>query len=427
MPAFCYKTKESKMSPSPDHYVVLGVPKNASFQEIKDQYKKLLKENHPDQYKGLRAKYETEGDETLLKVIDEKIRMAEEACKLINEAYEVLSDPVKRKAYDEQVSTSEVKAPEIVIHPKRITFGTLTEGQKKSSSFTIENKGGPASAVHIDWEAKPDWGELVIEPDPDNTFPIKVAVVVDTRGIPSGRRKEKVVIDIDGSSFEVEVSLEVEAIPASPQPIHTVTKVMSPGGTTHGGTSSLLPLAGLLVGGILFFCGLVTIPPALKEAEHQRQRQQILEDFPVKITEARRMKCLDYDWGSKEQNDLARKRLDEQGVVCVIFSVRNEGIRDIGKYDAGKYYASISMESPGLNTRLYSVWVDPGAGFPCNMYVGGDKLSPGETKTYECFENENTVVSTLCLGVQLGDVYLDNNYVYDLQKTVCSSVDNLVR
>jgi len=215
---------------SHDYYGILGVSKNATTEEISEQYKKLMKKHHPDQFKGMRAKYQGEGDQDLLRVIDEKIREAEEMCKLLNEAFEVLSDPVKRKEYDNQVVEPSVPLPEISVHPTRITFGSLTEGQKKSLGFTVENKGGPPAAVNIDWEGdKPGWGELVIEPDEEKVFPIKVTVKVDTTGIPSGPKDEKILVDVDGRIHMVEVFLAVtRPVAASAAPARTPTRASSP-------------------------------------------------------------------------------------------------------------------------------------------------------------------------------------------------------
>ncbi len=64
-----------------DYYEILGVDKNASDQEIKKAYRKLAKKYHPDAN------------------LDNK-EEAEKKFKDIGEAYEVLSDPQKRKSYD---------------------------------------------------------------------------------------------------------------------------------------------------------------------------------------------------------------------------------------------------------------------------------------------------------------------------------------
>lgn len=68
------------MAEKRDYYEVLGVEKNADDAAIKRAYRKLAKKYHPDA---------NPGDET-----------AAEKFRECSEAYEVLSDPDKRKAYD---------------------------------------------------------------------------------------------------------------------------------------------------------------------------------------------------------------------------------------------------------------------------------------------------------------------------------------
>src|SRR5437763_8921019 len=64
-----------------DYYEILGVSRTASDEEIKKSYRKLAVKFHPNKHPGDKA--------------------AEEQFKELGEAYEALSDPQKRAAYDQ--------------------------------------------------------------------------------------------------------------------------------------------------------------------------------------------------------------------------------------------------------------------------------------------------------------------------------------
>src|ERR1041384_8074013 len=64
-----------------DYYEVLGVPRSASENDIKKAFRKLARQHHPDVAKDKKT--------------------SEEKFKEVNEADEVLSDPEKRKKYDQ--------------------------------------------------------------------------------------------------------------------------------------------------------------------------------------------------------------------------------------------------------------------------------------------------------------------------------------
>ena len=66
-----------------DYYQVLGLPRTASAEDIKKAYRRLARQYHPDLHSG-----------------SKKAEM-EKKFKELNEAHEVLSDPDKRKKYDQ--------------------------------------------------------------------------------------------------------------------------------------------------------------------------------------------------------------------------------------------------------------------------------------------------------------------------------------
>src|SRR5438034_11339668 len=64
-----------------DYYKILGVDKNASADDIKKAYRKLARQHHPD--------------------LNPNDKEAHKKFQQTNEANEVLSDPEKRKKYDQ--------------------------------------------------------------------------------------------------------------------------------------------------------------------------------------------------------------------------------------------------------------------------------------------------------------------------------------
>lgn len=70
-----------------NYYMILGIPANASLDDIKNAYRKLAKEFHPDYYGNEKSPFLT-----------------------IQEAYRVLSDPFQRKKYDQNINSVRLHA-----------------------------------------------------------------------------------------------------------------------------------------------------------------------------------------------------------------------------------------------------------------------------------------------------------------------------
>lgn len=70
-----------------DYYRILGVSRNSNIEEIKKAYHRLVKMLHPDNHQSL-------------KISEREIKLFDMRLKEVKEAYEVLKDATKRKAYD---------------------------------------------------------------------------------------------------------------------------------------------------------------------------------------------------------------------------------------------------------------------------------------------------------------------------------------
>lgn len=111
-----------------DYYEILGVPTEASSDEIKKVFRRLARQYHPDM---------NPGDKT-----------AEEKFKAIGEAYEVLSDPNKRSQYDQ--------------FSKFLKKKSFTKKTPKASTFRNERNGsGRTSTQEADFSQFGDFNSFV--------------------------------------------------------------------------------------------------------------------------------------------------------------------------------------------------------------------------------------------------------------------------
>ena len=81
-----------------DYYRILELPRTATQSDVKKRYRRLALRTHPDVNRGSKA--------------------AEEIFKLVNEAYSVLSNPIKRRMYDKSLQVAGQKSA-AKIDPKK--------------------------------------------------------------------------------------------------------------------------------------------------------------------------------------------------------------------------------------------------------------------------------------------------------------------
>jgi curved DNA-binding protein len=149
-----------------DYYKVLGVGQAATQDEIKKAYRKLANKYHPDK---------TKGD-----------RIAEEKFKDVNEANEILSDPVKRKKYD-QFGADWKRYEESGQQPGGFDWSKYTTG-RSGQEHTMSQE---------------EFNAMFGEEGPENIFETLFGQQAGTR---SGRRSRA----RKGEDFEAETTLTLE-------------------------------------------------------------------------------------------------------------------------------------------------------------------------------------------------------------------------
>src|SRR3989442_8644705 len=164
-----------------DYYKTLGVPKNATTEDIKKAYRKLARKYHPDVNKSTGA---------------------EKSFKEINEANEVLSDPEKRNRYD-------------TIGPEWERFARGAGARPSGSGgFEYVYTGQPGENPFGDASGFSDFFRTLFGQAANGGF--ADADDLFTRARPRGRARARQGQDVEG---EVEITLP-EAYRGTEQVIH---------------------------------------------------------------------------------------------------------------------------------------------------------------------------------------------------------------
>ena len=157
----------------PDHYATLGLHRRCTDAQIRAAYRILAKQHHPDLNGGARA--------------------AVAHTQALNAAHEILSDPARRKAYDEEAAATK-KTP---VSGRRAKAAGIT---KEVHLGILEFLRGAKLDVHVNDPGHPDGAEtypLVIPPEtaPGTRFKIPRAsggfVLVRVKAKPDFRFKAR--------------------------------------------------------------------------------------------------------------------------------------------------------------------------------------------------------------------------------------------
>jgi hypothetical protein len=192
-----------------DYYEILGVSPEASQEEIKKAYHDLAQIYHPDKYS------------TSLESVRQR---AQEKMKEINQAYEILSDPEKRRKYHSEwlrkkgattvpSGTYRVPKPKPVVDPPHILLDNIPAKTVTMSSFIIRNEGGPYSEI---WFSDPkSWVKVIKFASLSNSEQLPLRVEIAVEGEDWGTTYSEVItVRLDNEETQVRIELRTQAEPA---------------------------------------------------------------------------------------------------------------------------------------------------------------------------------------------------------------------
>ncbi len=172
----------------PDPYAVLGVGRDATDAQIARARRRLSREYHPDVNRDPGA----------------AARFVE-----IQRAFELLSDPVARAAYD--------RAPGIHIEPASVNFGVLESGQPGvGAEVTVSWAGAPPGRIKSDPGG--DWWTNLRAAMPDPSCVVFFLQAQAVAGTPNGRRNDRFTVTLDDTTVGVELTAEIRGVPQLPPP-----------------------------------------------------------------------------------------------------------------------------------------------------------------------------------------------------------------
>jgi hypothetical protein len=197
-----------------DYYKILQVYPSAELDIIEAAYRRLARKYHPDVNKD---------------------PSAEERMKKINTAYEILSNPDKRRQYDPEWfqktgmgRTSTLPKPKPVVNPEYFYFKELEPKEIQTASFIISNTGGPYTKI---WISNPNsWIKIVNCSSLTDYDELPLQVKIEVEGDDWDKNYSEIIkIRLDEEETQVRVTLQTKSMPT--EKIKTEAKSNSK--TTH--------------------------------------------------------------------------------------------------------------------------------------------------------------------------------------------------
>lgn len=175
-----------------DYYRVLDVSTEASIDEIKGQYRQLVRIYHPDRFTDPKDK-----------------SYAEQKLKEIIEAYHALASA------ERMANTAGGRGdgpPKPIVSHNLLDFGTLSQGMRQKLTFQVGNLGGTSKDVEFNFSENHAWFKVLKSRrvHANKPVPLEVDVLVDTRNLQPGKNYDGWIdVTMDDVPARVNVAVNV--------------------------------------------------------------------------------------------------------------------------------------------------------------------------------------------------------------------------
>lgn len=183
--------EEIRANMTTNYHRILEVPADASRDQIRAQYKQLVRIFHPDRFTSNADK-----------------EFVEQKLKEINEAYHALLNPGGQKG---QIGNS-APLPQPIVLPSGLDFGEIASGEESTLVFHVGNTGGPAHRFSLNCDEQNTWfrvtrGKRV---NPSQPFPMEFAIVANTQVLESNHTYTSWIdVHMDGVVKRIPLSVQV--------------------------------------------------------------------------------------------------------------------------------------------------------------------------------------------------------------------------
>ncbi len=174
-----------------DYYEILEVPVDAAWEQVKARYRLLVRIYHPDRF----------SDPGTKSYVEKKLTE-------INQAYAALLEQEQTRAIER------VALPQPLLSTEQLDFGTVHQGNIQTQIVRIENTGGPAQQVNLQFSDPQPWFQVGQRRRifSASAFPLEFPVILDTRTLaPNHNYAGWIDVYLDDVATRINVTARVVA------------------------------------------------------------------------------------------------------------------------------------------------------------------------------------------------------------------------